>query len=81
MRFNLDRERIAKEPTANGKAMPKLPASSVVARTGGALRNAAPLLSAKEERAAAERASAKAVVRRIGDSNISTFCVLEMSGC
>jgi antitoxin PrlF len=39
---------------------------SVVTRTAGALKSEAPLLSAEEERAAAEQAIAEDVVQRLG---------------
>ena len=42
------------------------PPGSVVERTAGLLRSDAPLLAAEEERAAAQRAIAEDVVKRLG---------------
>lgn len=66
VRYHLARAGVTQEQNGHERAELTFPPGSVVQRTAGLLRSDTPLLSAEEERAAAERAIAEDVVRRMG---------------
>ena len=65
VRYHLARAEGTRAQNGQERGALTFPPGSVVQRTAGLLRSDAPLLSAEEERAAAERAIAEDVVRRM----------------